>query len=117
MRYMVTAKNDAAGLVDELVKRCINTAQWVIETDVEELLDSVLVVEQCRIWLGDDFETVRYRFTVTYGGPNISFDTYGVFKATWGPDSVEVVIHDEKLINKLHEIFGYLEEVFGSDRC
>jgi len=58
------------------------------------------------------WETVRYSFLVTYGGPNILLSTDGTIKVAWGSNNLNYIINDKEVLNFLNDVEDYLNQAF-----
>ena len=74
------------------------------------LTDHILEIRREQTLINGRWETDRYIFLVTYGGPNAWIYTDGNIKVVWGGKSLEYIISDKEVLEFLKNVEYFLNQ-------
>ena len=96
---------------EEILKRQVySVIEDVKNKDITEFLDEVLDIQRTATLVNGRWETLRYEFCITYGGPGIWLNTEGVIKGFWWGEKFVIKCDDKDFLEKLQEMEDFLNE-------
>jgi hypothetical protein len=99
----------------ETVER--NIKQYTQYKNAQEAISNFLnnVIEINRVQYlttNGNWETLKYMFLITYGGPNIKLDTQGNIRVEWGGKNLNYIITDKEVLKFLRSVEDFLNQAF-----
>jgi hypothetical protein len=83
-----------------------------VQEAISEFLNNVIEIRRVQ-YLNSNlkWETQKYEFLITYGGPNITIDTQGNIRVAWN-NVFNYIITDKEVLSFLESVEDFLNQAF-----